>query len=165
MIPFKRWPAINGNSLERNNFMTSNEVACLRSHRTLLEYAKAEDIEYLLLIEDDVTFVDNFDQKLSDSLRELPDFFTALYLGGNPMKQAIPVGQYIEKPRMMSGGFGILFRNTIFDLLIKEMKSETMLADHYYMKQQTGKVFKTKEDLILHRQGEFSDIQNKIVSY
>lgn len=146
--------------------MKPNELACLRSHRSLLEHADREGIEHLLLLEDDVTFAEDFDYKLSDALRELPDYWEALYLGGNEVRPSSGFSRNLKRVRMMTGGFGIIFRNTIFERLIEKMKSETMIADHYYMKEQdTNRIFRTKEDLIVHIKGGFSEIHQKNVPY
>lgn len=74
-------------------------------------------------------------------------------------------GAFTKKLIAGTGGYGILFRSTVYDLLINELSKEKDLADICYMKNMSKmNCFRTTLNLVLHNDG-YSTIQKKHVSY
>lgn len=97
-------------------------------------------------------------------LKELPENWDALWLGGTELKTEA-YSPHLKRLYAGTGGYGILFRNTMYDALIEELKKENYVADVCYMKlQEKFNCFKTWKNIILHKNG-FSIIKNKYVSY
>lgn len=65
----------------------------------------------------------------------------------------------------MSGGYGILFRSSVYDLFIGELSKEVYLADIVYMKHQPNlKAFRSFVNLALHPPN-YSTIKKQNVDY
>ena len=99
-INLSRFPAINGKNLNKeqlvnNKIITKNsnlyrnfnnkkgENGCALSHITIWkEFIKSND-EYLLVLEDDIIFTDNFKQKMKYYVNNAPKNWDIIYLGGS----------------------------------------------------------------------------------
>ena len=64
--------------------------------------------EWGLIIEDDVFFVDNFVERLLNTIKELPDDWQGLWLGGYERKNSEPFKDGITKIVSQFGAFGYI---------------------------------------------------------
>lgn len=82
IFDINRIDAINGKSLDYKNtniqfttlskyFSTPSMVGCFLSHKKAWQKIVDDNLDYALVLEDDCQFVNNFDQKVSDTLNEL----------------------------------------------------------------------------------------------
>ena len=93
-IKLNRYPAIHGDkidsnvlniiktNLQKNNkrILKTGEIGCYISHCNLWnDLFESKDI--MLIVEDDVTFVDNFEDKLTNCINELPNDWELLLIG------------------------------------------------------------------------------------
>lgn len=58
-------------------------VGCGRSHRLIIESAKNDNLDNILILEDDVQFHDDLNIMFSEFIQEVPDDWDILFLGGN----------------------------------------------------------------------------------
>jgi len=81
---YQVWPAIHGDSITppRNWHSGNGAWGCYRSHMQILEHCMANGIESYLVLEDDAIFSNDFCKVLSDTMRDIPDDWCQLYLGG-----------------------------------------------------------------------------------
>jgi len=85
--PF-RWPeifeAVDGyaNSIPSHFISGPGAWGCLLSHREILRQALADGVRNVLVLEDDVCFVDAFREQVAEFLRRVPDDWDQLMLGG-----------------------------------------------------------------------------------
>jgi len=87
-IKVERVPAIDGNEIPNNFGLSSRDKACFALtsvHRKLINDAMLNKYESILVFEDDVTFIDNFNTIFNEKIEFLPDDWELLYLGGNYM--------------------------------------------------------------------------------
>jgi len=63
------------------------EFGCSLSHITAIVNAINDKHDNILILEDDITFVNNFSNILTNSLDELPNDWTGLYLGCTPVNK------------------------------------------------------------------------------
>jgi len=144
--------------------MTSGEAGCLASHRGVIEYAQRSGFTVLVL-EDDITLAEHFDIRLGQALKELPNDWELLYLGGNEIVKGEGYSSLLKRVKKMTGGYGVLVHPRIYDEVLTLMNGE-LLADYVYMQfQKRNKSFATWKPLILHKQGRYSEIKRKVVDY
>tara|TARA_B100000902_G_scaffold230614_1_gene218802 strand:- start:528 stop:1253 length:726 start_codon:yes stop_codon:yes gene_type:complete len=62
--------------------LQTGEYGCFLSHYEIWKYIKTNSIPYCCVYEDDVNFSNDYNTKLHKLLKELPDDFNILYLGG-----------------------------------------------------------------------------------
>lgn len=84
LADYVRYRAVHGDSVTVPGFFISGGGAwgCRQSHLRILEDALMDGIETLLVFEDDVRFVPNFEAKLKHFLAIVPDDWEGLMLGG-----------------------------------------------------------------------------------
>ncbi len=129
----------------------NGDIACLRSHRKALQFAKDKGYELVAIFEDDIRFVTNFNEQLRDAMRELPDNWDMLYLGGKDRNPAFPYSKNLKANACMWGGYAIVFRNTVYDFFIELFQNETKSCDDVYsLNSDKFVVFKTANDLCIH---------------
>lgn len=63
------------------NDLTLGEIGCALSHREIYMDMLANNYKKILILEDDIYFIDSTDNDLILSLQELPDDWESLYLG------------------------------------------------------------------------------------
>jgi hypothetical protein len=97
-------------------------------------------------------------------MRELPENWDALWLGGTVVK-ALPYSERLKKLAAGTGGYGIIVRETMYQSIIEMLEKEIYLADVAYMKLQPQfNCFHTVQNLVLHKAG-YSTIQKRHVDY
>lgn len=62
--------------------LNSGEIGCFCSHALIWFEALKKDLDYVIIFEDDVMFVDNFVEEWSKTFATLPSDFDIVYLGG-----------------------------------------------------------------------------------
>jgi len=99
-------------------------VGCLLSHRRIFEMAKERRYQHIIILEDDVEFVDNFGAKFAEQVsRFVKDvgYWNILYLGfggyeKNPKN--VLINDYLMKIIGGYGAYGYMINSNIFDYLI-----------------------------------------------
>ena len=115
----------------------------------------------VLVLEDDFELCEDFDRKLNECLNDLPNDWNALWLGGRVRGESISYGLNV-KIKGISGTYGYIVKRSYINTLLKALNG-LKLADAA-MSSVFENVYKTKENLVKHRNG-FSIIQSKIVEY
>ena len=108
-IKYTRFNAFDGKRLHQykneidlyinksSNIMKNNgQIGCSLSHLKLWEKVVEKKMKHALIFEDDVIILDNFNERLKNIIKELPDDYNFVLLGGNIMRGSIIDGkQYI----------------------------------------------------------------------
>lgn len=116
------------------------------------------------MLEDDIEFREGFDGLLESVLKELPENWDALWMGGTVVKRE-PYSELLYKLIGSTGGYCVLMRETMYDAAIEILEKEIHQADVSYMKLQPKfNCFRSKQNLILHKAG-MSTIQKIYVDH
>lgn len=100
----QRWQAIHGDTCRAPRFWTAGDGAwgCYRSHMNILEHCLNSGISSYIVFEDDAQIKPDFDDRLSDFFREIPDDWQQIYLGGQLMHPnthpPIPLSKHVMRP-------------------------------------------------------------------
>jgi GR25 family glycosyltransferase involved in LPS biosynthesis/mannosyltransferase OCH1-like enzyme len=138
-------------------YLTPGAVGCILSHREV--WKKVGQMKGpVLVLEDDVTFVENFYSKLRNALVELPSDFGILYLAdlvGSAQTKLTYVnyrGKYTDKiTGEYWGTYGYVITPSAAQVLYDEIFPLDRQADSYIMKVTKlygVTVYRTKEDLV-----------------
>lgn len=94
-----RVPAVDGDAVGVPIWWKQGGGAwgCLMSHARILEDCLRDGIERVLIMEDDVVFVDGFAAKLKVFLEHVPDDWDQLYLGGQHLRDPLRVGDHVYR--------------------------------------------------------------------
>jgi glycosyl transferase family 25 len=164
--------------------MKDGRVGCSMSHLKLLQMAKEKQLEYIVIIEDDIQFLRKnwYKKQLEKVMKEHYDSFDVLLLAGNlrpPIKKVINNTGY-EHLYQITKSFtttGYIVKKHYYDTLIENIKSGIQLlmknpnkhayyaVDTYWMElQKKDKWFIIMPRTITQRPN-YSDIEKRLINY
>jgi len=172
-IKFEIFEAIEGNP----GIITESEVlnkkpgamGCLLSHLEIIKLAKANKYKNILIFEDDVELIDNFNIEFNDSIKELPNEWDMIYLGGSNANKNKPLektNSRIQKTIATNTTSSYGINSNIYDLLILEISKYKRTIDSIYSTDIQKKInaYITNPRIAWQRPG-FSDIANAYRNY
>jgi GR25 family glycosyltransferase involved in LPS biosynthesis len=86
---YERVSAVKGGTKEENisdfalNMCSNGAMGCSASHRKIWKEVIDQDLDMVMILEDDVRFVDGAMDELEKALEDLPDDFDILYVGSS----------------------------------------------------------------------------------
>ena len=166
-IEFERFSAVDGKNEERHPNLMPGEVGCYKSHFNILSDAKLNNYESILVLEDDVVFVDDFMDKFFEGWINLPDDWDMVYLGCNHKKPFTRINRHIVKCN---------FAYTTSAMIIRKKAYDKMLEATTHMHRQIDVVFAEMQAAgqlnayafhpwLMYQEDGWSDIQGRHVNY
>lgn len=134
----QRYPAIDGNNLKSLNgfrgFIPKSEkkqYATYLSHLNMIKLAKQNGWDKVIILEDDVTLCDDFDERLNLYLNSLPDNWEIAYIGftETPNTKLTKISKYIHRVNEVFGCWGMVINSKIYDFLIKTIEDKNTIID------------------------------------
>lgn len=100
--------------------MTKGGIGCAMAHRNTYEHIYNSDVDYTLILEDDVTLDDNFLDKLNIYLNDLPSDYDILWLGYHyKNNKAILSNSFFDIPgNVLFGLFGYIINKKAAEKLL-----------------------------------------------
>lgn len=139
-------------------------IGCYKTHLGLLKQFNDLDNDYFFIAEDDAIFAENFKEKLSNYINELPDDWDMIYLGGN-IKSKGSVAEFSSNFKKALNVFcthAYIVRKKAISALIKKVETKQWKVDVLYTEfQKENKCFITIPELAWQKAG-FSDIEQKV---
>ena len=182
-IPFKRFSAVNGKTLDLNsskcnkyfseigkNKLKRSQMGCSMSHITLWEdiskHKNPNDV--FMILEDDAVIPEGFHNKILPYYNELPNDWDMVLLGANTLigKKFSKHLLYTDKSIKKNGNYGTyayLIRPNCAKKLLKTCEKMDKTIDHYlnknfYLK---NKVYFCNPHLVTHNYNFMSNIFNR----
>lgn len=94
----ERFSAVDGNETNyKLGYPYDNELAGSISHTKVIEKAKELNLKKVLILEDDVDFVDDLEKLFTESIKEVPNNWDGLLFGGNHVGGGSMVGKNVMK--------------------------------------------------------------------
>lgn len=163
--------------VERFNGIEKNDgrIGCIKSHLEIIKKAKKEGLNNVLVLEDDVTFVDEkILENLSKAISQLPKDFNLLYLGANIHYPLDSISDNLVVIKRGYSTHAICYNKNIFDVIIEkyetlnEIKTMEDILDVYLANQIQGnpnyKCYLVKP-LLATQINDYSDIEKRKVDY
>jgi hypothetical protein len=115
--PVERFAAVDGERVEVPGAWAGLEgvYGCLRSHVEVVATARADGLEGLLVLEDDVEFAADLGPRFARALEQVPDDWNILYLGGIHRAPPTPVGDAVARVSRTLSTFAYAIRARAFD--------------------------------------------------
>lgn len=131
-----KFKAVDGKNLNSIGFLNSGQVGTILSHKAVLEYAKENDLQNVLILEDDVEFQDNFNQLFGEWHTEIPDDWDIILFGGNHCGNnpwsggsLTKCNEHVYKVTFSLALHCYAVRNTVYERLIYELTKMNDTAD------------------------------------
>lgn len=96
-LEVERFSASWGHDLPRHATLMPGEVGCLKSHERILQDIISKGYNRVLVLEDDIEFIPNLQQKFSELEMLIPTKWDMLYLGGSHLNKPQPINWGIAK--------------------------------------------------------------------
>lgn len=107
----------NKDLIYNTNTMTKGGMGCSLSQKWMYEKILCGTDDYVLILEDDITISDNFNDKLKEKLEKMENF-DILYLGYHKKDDKM-VGAYYDYPEKIWGTFGFIINKKAAKNLIE----------------------------------------------
>ena len=139
-------------------------IGCLDSHRRLINLAKKDKIETLMVMEDDIEVCEDFNDKLIKVMTELPEDWDLLYLGGWNVGDVEKYSESLNWAKKVYTTHAFIVRDKFYDIILeginsRDWKVDVLISDVLPL----GKCFICEPILAWQREG-FSDIENRVTN-
>lgn len=117
----RRFAAVDGEALTipANWPGTPGAYGCLLSHLEVVREARRLGLPSILIFEDDVVFDDQFEQKFSEYVRQLPADWDMLFFGALHKDELIKVSDNLARITQSNSTYACVLRDTVFDAFIE----------------------------------------------
>lgn len=139
-------------------------MGCWDSHRRLFTKVKEDGLDMVLVLEDDIEVCEDFNNKLNQTLSELPDDWDLLYLGGWNVGDIEKYSESLNFAKKVYTTHAFIVRKKFYDTILeginsKKWKVDVLISDVLPL----GNCFICEPPLAWQREG-FSDIENRITN-
>ena len=139
-------------------------IGCLDSHKRLFTFAKENNIDTIMVMEDDIEVDEDFNEKLEIIMGQLPEDWDLLYLGGWNVGEKKTYSDLLDIAERVLTTHAFIVKNKFFDIIIqglsvRDWKVDVLLSDVLTK----GKCYIANPKIAYQREG-FSDIENKITN-
>jgi GR25 family glycosyltransferase involved in LPS biosynthesis len=146
-------------------------VGCKTSHIEIIKIAKERNYEAILILEDDIKFIDKWEKHLSKTIKIIKKKnidWDVLYLTANHVKPYNQVNKYLVKINYAFQAAGYIVKKNCYDFIIENAMKSGREIDVFYAEQmQNNSSFKVYGICpnIINQEEDFSSIENKVVKY
>jgi glycosyl transferase family 25 len=167
MLTVERFSAVDGKDLDAPPQWSGMEGAygCLRSHMSVIAAAAADGCESVLVLEDDVEFADDLGPKVDRALRELPQDWSFLYLGGFHRRPLIPLGETVGLATHTLSTFAYAVRRPSFGMFLAFDPSLAEAIDIRLARSQGDRPFHCLRRNLGWLECDYSDIQGSVSNH
>jgi GR25 family glycosyltransferase involved in LPS biosynthesis len=141
-------------------------VGCLLSHLEILKLAKKNNYKSILILEDDVVFSDNLEQKLDNLSKNFPNEWDMFYLSGSLIKEGNKFDYYSELISAHTT-HSYAVNSSVYDILIKLLETNMFKkpVDSCYVSIQGSLKSFIAMPFLSYQASGFSNIHNSEASY
>ena len=168
------WNATRFNAIKHN----FGAIGCSLSHLELLKYAKKNNLDHILIMEDDISFlnINVFINSLNKFLTSNINFDVVL-LAGNNMGPYLKTNDYCVKIKKCQTTTGYLVKQHYYDILIENIeegiyklqmninKVNDFAIDQYWNKLQLVDNWYLIIPLTVTQRQDYSNIEQRITNY
>ena len=163
---FERFSAVDGSIINNISKLLPGEYACILSHINVVKLAKERKYKRVLILEDDAELHDDFSEMFKEYVKQVPDNYDMLYLGGNHQGgfQMINTNLAIIPHTFALHAYSV--QEHLYDTLISLGENNINLAIDvtFTHPQKVGNSYVFRPHLAWQR-NSFSDIQGGVVYY
>lgn len=157
-----RYSAIDGNEVGGKNRLLPGEHGLILTHINILKEAIDKGYSNILIFEDDVEFINDF-ENIDDYISKVPEDWDIIYLGGNHIRGPRKVNDRISRVTKTYTTHAMLINSKSFQRLINELSKFNAQLDVIYTNLNLR--LYTCMPSIATQRVSFSDIQGGNVNY
>lgn len=165
-IKAKRYAAVDGNEFHLYPNLSRGAAGCLESQRSIINIGIEKNYESIAIFEDDVFFVDGFEEKFAEFYFQVPDDWQFIFLANN--KYNATVNRISPNVEQISGGWSahafIMRRRAMIAASEIISGGDTPVDVYYGILQQYYPSYSAVPSLAGQR-ADHSDIENVFIDY
>lgn len=124
----QRYKAIDGTELKSLNGFSasirnseSKQYATYLSHLNMIKIAKQNGWNKVMILEDDITLCDDFDERIELYLSQLPSDWEIAYIGFTEISKTnlTKVTEYVHRVKEVYGCWGMIINSSMYDKLLR----------------------------------------------
>jgi GR25 family glycosyltransferase involved in LPS biosynthesis len=139
-------------------------VGCTISHIECIRLAKERNLEYVLILEDDVEFISNVTDVLNNSWKSLQELdWNILYLGGLIRDSGSYVNKNLISVLKVNTTHTYIVHNRFYDTILN--LDENIPIDYSYRALSYKHKMYMTAPITAYQKEDYSDIQNRVVNY
>jgi glycosyl transferase family 25 len=140
------------------------KVGCNLSHQYCIRLAKERDLDYVLILEDDVIFEDNVNDILEKALSAVHEYeWNLLYLGGNLKEEAFYMNEHLLHVTSVNTTHAYIIHKRFYDTVL-ELPTSTIIDYHYRRLASTYNMYMCAP-MVAYQMPSHSDLCNGKVDY
>ena len=126
----------------------------------MIRYAKAVNLESILLLDDDCVFIDEFNKTLKERWEYMPNDWDIVSFG-EIYGQAEDVAPGVVRCFYTWGGHASLIRNTVYDLILEHVRGETWADEEINLRFKKDIKFYAFKPYLITQAEDYSDLKNE----
>ena len=127
---------INKGKSKKWNQYLKGALGCKMSHYTIIENAKKNNLDYVVIFEDDALICENATEKIKEINLFFKNDWDMLYLGGfSPKKNQDDIENYhfIKKTNFTLQTIGYIIKSKSYDYILNKIKNSQNEIDNLYV--------------------------------
>jgi glycosyl transferase family 25 len=128
-----RFSATDGTKIFHGGILKDGALGCTLSHNNIVQSAKNIGLNSVLILEDDVVFDDELNEKFVEWIKEVPEDWDMLYFGGNHnVGVTEKFTPHLIKITNTYTTHAYALKETVYDLILKRFKNMNFIVDVIY---------------------------------
>jgi GR25 family glycosyltransferase involved in LPS biosynthesis len=164
-LSVERFSAIDGLTIENKTKLANGELGILKTHIELIKDAKEKGYKNILILEDDVEFTENLNEKFSSVINQIPNNWIMLYLGANHVGGVFQLSENICQVIHSYAIHAFAINSELFDLIINGLPKYKKPVDVFYAELQPLFPSYVIRPHLAWQRVSFSDIQGGVMNY
>ena len=124
-----RFPALNGNEIPSGWKHSPGAYGCLRSHLTVVEQARDQSKDSVLIFEDDAVFDPQLNTRFPAFAKQLPGNWDMVYFGGLHGRPPQQVSDNVVRVTYTLSTYAYAMKHTIYDAFIDVNRQAATVLD------------------------------------
>jgi GR25 family glycosyltransferase involved in LPS biosynthesis len=165
-IKVERFDAVDGNPIGYEGSLPDGAIGNALSQIEIIKEAKQKEYDRILILEDDIEFHDDFNNLFNEWVKEVPEDWDLLYLGGNHnFQDKVMVSPHVRSINDTYATHAYAIRHTVYDLVLEHMSDFSIENDVALAEVQKKCKAYCFSPNIAYQRPSISDVFNRWVDY
>jgi glycosyl transferase family 25 len=166
---YKLVEGIDGNTIINQTKLKNGMFGLVSTYLKIYDEWSKKNSDEILIIEDDCLFVENFNEKLEDYIKNVPPDWDMLYFGANHNYNigltTLKINDHCIKLNTSYSAHCVLLKKPVFEELIQNIRNFTVENDVMMATLQKKYNAYSSSEALATQIESYSNIENRVVNY